>query len=340
MKPNAEAPVRRVKSCNGRVWETNVTGAAEYIFNPVFMTFFVLCVILYATLMQPSEETSLPIPAQMILWGGLIMSSLVWLFGSIWLSIYAFDRGLLKAIYTPLILLPLVLINSTLAEFVLSVFNQGFQGSYGSRVESIVQNTIILVTFDIMHERFVVPQHPRFVSSSSAIVSVGNLSEPIHTVERRVTTSPPTPVANTGTPTTVAPIPQAGSQPSAVFAADSSRPEHPKYINIARERIEACAILWIKSEDHYLNIQLKNRSLMLRGKLRTTVDELGDELGIQINRSAWVAYSAIRTVDEQTNGNVDVCLEDESIHRVASTRRLIFNQNYDRFKAAMECGAE
>lgn len=327
MTSDSNAPTRRVVSSNGRSWETNAQGAADYLFNPVFLTFFFFCVVLYATLMQPSTETRLPILAQMILWAGLMMTSLVWLFASAWLSVVAHDRGYLKAIYTPLLLVPLVFVNALMGEFVLAVFNTAFEHDVSTKIQSIVKNIIILITFDIMHERFVVPQHPKYVSGRTTVLPASAPSDPIdQPVDGKITGAPPA----------VAPSPSAEVQPSESHLSDSIGPECQKKIKIARENIKASTILWVKSEDHYLNIQLKDRSIMLRGKLRTVVDELGNQLGVQINRSAWVAFSAIRTVDEQANGNFDVYLEDESVHRVASTRRLIFKQNYDRFKAETE----
>jgi len=330
-----KTPIRRVMSTNGRYWHTNAQGAADYLFNPVFMTFFILCVVLYATLMQPSEETSLPIPAQMILWGGLIMTSLIWLTFSVWASVVAHDRGLLKALYTPLILLPLVFINSFMGEFVLSVFNEDFQGSYGSMLENIVQNSIILLAFDIMHARFVAPQHPRYVSrqvmTQHAVRPTEWKTEP-ETLER----SSPARANPEASMIRLSETERSEATQSHLDACDADLADSgcPTNIVIAREKIDASAIVWVKSEDHYLSVQMRDRNLMLRGKLSTAVDKLGDQLGFQINRSVWVAYDAIRTVYKHNNGNVEVHLDDETIYRVSSARRLLFIQNHERMKTA------
>lgn len=326
MASSSKPKVRRVVSCDGSAWKTDAQGAGDYLFNPVFMMFFFLIVILYATMMQPSEQTALPIPAQMILWGGLIMTSLVWLFVSVVASIVAYDRGLLNAIYTPLLLLPLVFINASMAQFTLSVFSAGYQGSYGSMVENISQNAIIIIVFDILHARFVAPQHPRYISDQSEVAYQGVSPSSI---------DPAADASHTGAPLDVEPVAASEEAPTESPSTESNRSEPQKYIEFAREKFEASSILWVKSEDHYLSIQLKDRNIMRRGKLRTAVDELGEHLGIQINRSVWVAFSAIRLLEEQTSGNLDVHLEDESVHRVSNSRRLMFKQNYDRFKAEM-----
>jgi len=335
MTSDNNVPVRRVMSSNGRYWDTNAQGAADYLLNPVFLTFFFFCVVLYATIMQPDVEGQLPLVAEMIVWVGLLMSSLIWLFGSTWLSVVAYDRGYIKAIYTPLLLVPLVFINAFLGEFVLSVFNTAFESDSGAKINSIIKNIIILVTFDIMHERYVVPQHPRYLPPG--------------------TTAPP---ASYWTERETAPstqnIAQAGSVSSLVGTTEGENLETdfdqvedaftgtatgagaseawPTYIELGRERIDVSSIVWIKSEDHYLSFRMTNRNLMIRGKLRTVADKLGYRLGFQINRSAWVAYDAIQEVDELKNGSLEVHLDDGTVYRVSSARRLLFIQNYERYK--------
>lgn len=323
MTSDLHGRTRRIVSSNGRSWDTTAQGAADYIFHPVFMSYFCMCVVLYATLMQPSEEATLNALAQTVLWAGLVMTALVWLFASAWLSVIALDRGLTKAIYTPLLLLPMVFINVFMGEFILSSFNSAFENSLGTQIEDVVKNVIILVTFDIMHARFVVPQHPRNVEYRATILSEAAPPEPVEIAAQSANSYAPAPVAMPSMVDTVSEI-----TPPDIHSAECQR-----HIEIAREKIDATAILWLKSEDHYLSIQLKDRNVMLRGKLRTAVDELGEHLGAQINRSVWVAFTAIRSVDEQTNGNLDVLLEDDTMFRVSNSRRLIFMQNYDRFQA-------
>lgn len=334
MTPDADRKIRRVVSSNGRVWHTNAQSAADYLFNPVFMTFFILCVVLYATLVQSNEETSIPYEARLVLWIGLVMTSLIWLYLSVSASVIAYDRGLLKAIYTPLILLPLVLMNAFMEEFVLSVLNVEFRGSYVSALEYAVRNAIILIVLDIMHGRFVVPEHPRYVDPErereNAIGPALPEPEPITEPSKNTT------LATSETSSMQADGParlKATHKPENTARAVAAKTSAPTNISIAREKIDISTIVWIKSVDHYLNLQLKDRNLMLRGKLRMVVDKLGDQLGVQINRSVWVAFDAIRNVEESENGNLEVHLEDDSCYTVAKARCLIFKQNYRRFKA-------
>jgi len=335
MNSDTEPPIRRVVSCNGRSWETNAQGAADYLFNPVFMTFFFLCVVLYTTLMQPNEETALPSMAQFFLWSGLTMSALVWLFLSAWLSVAAHDRGLTKAIYTPLLLLPLVFINALLGEFVLYIFNAAFQDDFGTKIQNIVKNIIILVAFDIMHARFVVPQHPRYVPPRSAAGPV------MHSAELAVSPSiveTPTAVPTVSEPSLSAAQDaendEATQDQDGASAVDVSKGGGQQCIFVSREKIDTSEILWIKSEDHYLSFQMTDRNLMLRGKLSAVVEKLGGQLGVQINRSVWVAFKAIESVEETTGQYIDIKLSDETSHRIASSRRLIFKLHYDTFLAA------
>jgi len=341
MKREPENKVRRVVSCSGRSWYTNAQGAADYLFNPVFMSFFFMCVMLYATLIGINAESKMPLEPRLMIWIGLVMTSLIWLFLSVVLSVIAHDRGLTKAIYMPLILLPLILINAFLEQYVLTFFNTEFVPSHVTSIEYAVRNTVIIVTLEIMHARFVAPQHPTYVVPGQSHVQP--------TMPSQTDTAP----ATADRQRMVAPA----SWGSETQSLDAATPEgaqiktpapEPKVgrekdagsVVIARETLDVAALVWIKSEDHYLSIQMKEQNLMLRGKLREVIDQLGDQFGVQINRSVWVAYAAIRSVEEQKNGTVEVHLEDENVYVVSKARLLMFKQNYERFKASVDDGAE
>lgn len=333
MKPSTDAKVRRIVSCSGRSWYSNANGAGDYLFNPVFMNYFFLCVVLYATLMQPSEAAEVPFHAQLVFWGGLIFTSLAWLFLSVSASLFAFDRGMTKAIYMPLVLLPLVMINVLVGEFMLASLSHEFEWSYGGALENFVQNTIALVAFEIMHSRFVAPHHPRYLGPE---LPPDNQTMPSHidtahaSADTQSTKQPTSWMVETQD--LDADLPEVGQIQGPVLQSEAVKEEDARKIVLAHETLDVAEIVWIKSEDHYLSVQMKDQNLMLRAKLSSTVEELGDQLGLQINRSVWVAYDAIRTVDYQTNGNVELHLDGDAAFRVSKARNLIFRQNYERFK--------
>jgi hypothetical protein len=319
---------RRVVSSDGSSFQTSASSASEYIFNHVFMVFLGLCIILYASVMETSETVELAVPAQMMIWAAVFMSSLIWLLISVWANIVLVDTGYAKFILVPAILLPMLVANVYMIEFVLAQFSTTYEDAFGSKLEFYIRTGIVLICLDIFHGRFVAPQHPTYISpdlapQSDVNVSVSGDATPVTAKERK-----PAPTISEANVTP--PAPDTGEP--------KGEPSNtgPMQIEIAKTKINACSILWIKSEDHYLNIQMTDRNVMLRGKLRAAVSKLGDDFGIQINRSFWVAFAAIQTVDEKPNGHIELHLEDNSVQRIASTRSLIFMHSYNRFTAAMD----
>lgn len=279
-------------------------------------------------MMEPSETLELAVPAQMMIWAAVFMSSLIWLLISVWVNIVLVDTGYAKFILVPAILLPLLVANVYMIEFVLAQFSTTYEDAFGSKLEFYIRTGIVLICFDIFHGRFVAPQHPTYIPpdvapqpDANALASGDGAPVEAKESEQDETLS----VQNVTPPA-----------PNAVEPTDKPLSKGPMQIEIAKTKINACSILWMKSEDHYLNIQMTDRNVMLRGKMRAAVSKLGDDFGIQINRSFWVAFAAIQTVDEKPSGHIELHLEDNTVQRIASTRSLIFMHSYGRFMAARD----
>lgn len=319
---------RRAVSSDGSSFETSASTASEYILNHVFMIFLILCVILYASVMEPSETVELALPAHMMIWAAVFMSSMIWLLIGVWANVVLVDAGYAKFICVPVILLPMLFANVYMIEFVLVQLSATYEDAFGSKLEFYIRTGIVLICFDIIHGRFVAPQHPTYISPDlapqsdvNALVSGDGAGVPAKESEQDAT------ISETNV---TSPAPDRGEPTDKPFNTGSLQ------IEIARTKINVCSILWRKSEDHYLIIQMTDRNVMLRGKLRAAVSKLGDDIGIQINRSFWVAFAAIQTVDEKPSGHIELHLEDNTVQRIASTRSLIFMHNYRRFMAARD----
>ena len=326
--------VRRVRSSDGSTWETTAQNAGEYVFTPVFMTYFVLCVLLYAMLVQPSAEMNLPRVAEFLLWSALLMSSLLWLVLSISLNVYAVDRGYVSVIFTPFILLPLIAINVYTSGFIIRQFGTGLASVYGSEAEIIFRNTVVFICFDIIHSRFVAPQHPSYVRPDQP----GGLTMNRPGPGADPTSPDPSMVGYSKTMMVQAnPVSTGGRNGDREDEPENaSLPEKPRSVEIGKEVFDAHSVLWMKSEDHYLNVQLARKTKMIRGKFRDAVDALGEDLGVQINRSVWVAYSAIRKIEEPSNGTFAVSVSDGTSFRVASTRGIMVQRGFEQYRARLE----
>lgn len=106
-------------------------------------------------------------------------------------------------------------------------------------------------------------------------------------------------------------------------------------IQIAKRLFDLSTIAFIKSEDHYLLVHHNAQNTMVRGKLREVSAKIDVAWGLQINRSIWVAYSAIVSVSEQASAPLEILLVDDSLVRVSEARRVYFKQNYEQHLAKL-----
>ena len=118
-------------------------------------------------------------------------------------------------------------------------------------------------------------------------------------------------------------IPAGGSEGAAApRPAPPSSPNPPTAtLRIGAEAIPLHALHYIRAEDHYLRIVTAGRRHLLRGRLADAEAQLDPAQGIRINRSAWIAFDAIRDLQE-TDGTLTLGLPDGRTERVAQSRRI------------------
>lgn len=63
-------------------------------------------------------------------------------------------------------------------------------------------------------------------------------------------------------------------------------------------------VLWVRADDHYLEVATAARTLFLRGRMRDAVLRLGPAAGLQVHRSWWVAKAAVLSARREGRGHV------------------------------------
>lgn len=63
-------------------------------------------------------------------------------------------------------------------------------------------------------------------------------------------------------------------------------------------------VLWVRADDHYLEVATAARTLFLRGRMRDAVLRLGPAAGLQVHRSWWVAKAAVISARREGRGHV------------------------------------
>lgn len=99
--------------------------------------------------MEPSETVELALPAHMMIWAAVFMSSMIWLLIGVWANVVLVDAGYAKFICVPVILLPMLFANVYMIEFVLVQFSATYEDAFGSKLEFYIRTGIVLICFDL-----------------------------------------------------------------------------------------------------------------------------------------------------------------------------------------------
>lgn len=312
MNAPAAANPRKVRFSDGGTFEVNIKGASDYLLDPQMIRFLFICIVLFGTLRSIDYIEGLELYPQILVWIVVFATTVLWLAVSVSINIKLVDRGFVSTIFTPLIVLPLAFLFVLPGYYVADLMNMTVENGQATALGRIVQNIIVLTAFDIFHGRFVAPMHPSYVAP-----------QPVHAVSQPVAT----PFLNPE----LRPAP-AGEDREPIPETEPVTESAVHLIEIANEKIDIAAIKFIKSEDHYLRIVLGQESLLLRGRLGETIEKIGADVGIQINRSVWIAFAEIEQVQSPAKGHTEILASDGTSFRVATSRKREFEFKFERFK--------
>lgn len=277
-----------------RFWVSSGS-AAEYMMNPAFLPFLAICIGIHAII----EEADMVFPL------------LAWQYALLWLAealaclvAFVLVRGLLGGFqalsgigfhYLPLIYVPIVAINECTAQLVFIAFGQDAFDPLSRVLVSFLRELIFIMFCDLLHFHYVVPAHPQ---------------------------------ASTTRPGDAAPAAAAApaTDPAARSATPEAAPGDTPLILLADRSVPITEILYLQSGDHYLTVVTTGGRFTLRAKLSDVAALQDDRFGMQVNRSQWVAFTAIQSMSDEPNGQIALRLADGSTATVSRSRRLIFLQ--------------
>lgn len=173
------------------VW-TRGGPAADHVFHPVMLKYVLICVLIYALLQHRDVFETMAIWQISIYWLLVTVVSTVWLFLAASVGNRLLRRQAIRFIFTPLISLPLIMVNETLFQVYL-VWALGHPfGGISSFAPYITRDFIVILLFDIQYGTFVAPHHPAYrVSDPKLDTSIATpVRVPPMPVPLRVVTAP------------------------------------------------------------------------------------------------------------------------------------------------------
>ncbi len=302
---------------------------SAYLLDPAFLQFSFLATLVFALLVRP-VVLGIDTPAQItFVWSLVFTSNLIWIGFSSSMLRWLVQWGVFRAVYTPIILVPLVF-TSHAVFYGFDYFSNTIEPTnYIPSFEMLAKSFFALICFDILHGRFVAPHHPLVLSDikpqTPYRTMIGGAAlldadTPQRAVQSRTRGA--------------AALSHVSGQRDKVgdrsdkLAAHASDTFLATAIEIGNRKFDPATIQLIRSEEHYLSIEFTNGTKLVRAKLSDATTQLGLSLGYQINRSVWVAYSQISNL-RKANGKLELELENGEVISVTRTRQEAFLRSYD-----------
>jgi hypothetical protein len=295
--------------------------AVDYFLHPAFLRFVMLSIGVYALMDQSNEAQILVGWQHPVMWLATaltVISGLILMGG---LALQLHRRGILRRIYTPFLMLPIIILAEVTEQSVLQLFQAGDWKTLPQAVTDLTRDMMVIMLLDVMHALYVVPNHPRASLDASGQAD----AEPVGQVQKQAAQ----PVQPTTGGALEAPVLEKVTEAS--DRTESSA--EGETVRIADRNFPIGDIQSIRTEDHYLNVVTRASRSMLRAKLSDLGGLHDGRHGVQINRSQWVSFAAIASVIDEENGQVTLHLANGDSATVSRTRRLVFMQLFNSHRA-------
>lgn len=294
-KSTGNSPVFR--ATDGTMFYVPGDSSVDYVLHPVFLHFFAVAVLVFVALDQ-SNASSLPTGWHIaISWIIIAFVAIVWLAALTSLQLALWRKGWIRAFYTPIYLVPMVII----ADFARTGYETFITGVPFDRLSpldiNVARDCFAVLLFDVLHARYVTRVHPLAVSADLQARTPAPL----------LTTPPPDVAAAAAPPDPAEAVPRVTAQ-------------------IGTATFDLADLLTVRTRDHRVEVTTPDGTSLHRARLSDIAELQDPRFGLQVNRSVWVAFAAIADVDEPEPGQIDIRLRTGDVERVARPRLHAFRQ--------------
>lgn len=316
----------RIRSVDGTAYRITSDSMTDYILHPVFLRFLALVIAIYALLDQRSDMQSLGGWTVILPWVAVACVVLGWLV--LWSPLvqYLLRNGWITRLYTPVLLMPMILFTELAVQSVLVLLGAADWSTFGDTAQRMARDMVVVNLIDMVHGHYVVTAHPlacpETVSAPSQDPSSGRIT-PLPPPDEHPAPEPAADLAGEAP----APLPPAPARPS-------DRPDGGAMVQIGPAVLPLSSILLIRTEDHYVGVTTRTGKALHRAKMADIPELHSGIAGMQINRSVWIAYAAIKEVIDADNRQVVVSLITGDEERVSKPRIFAFRQSYAKYLSA------
>lgn len=340
-----EQHIVRLRSVDGMLFHLKFASISEYFFTGVFLRFIgiflaLVSMVLFVVLMifeYPDGDIGLSLVGAVtslaMFMFYVVAAVMFWLVFVGEILFRLFKRRILKTIYTPFLYLPFVPV------FLIFISYNGVSPFTESAVIQLLFFIFIFAILDVAHAHFVAPLHSKFVGNPDD-KPAANLN--FDTVEKGAE-----PHLKIGQPLLKSEVSKLPANLKSQQPEQSTKEEFNPNLDESVDPLNAIIeigdegfirkdIRWIESQDHYLKVQVKSKSVMVRANLSDVVSQLHLSDGVQVNRSLWVSHVEIKDLQEVKSGRLELKLQNGETVIVPNTRSRLVRQNYGLYRKSIE----
>lgn len=327
-----------LRFAHGVTYRLRSDSLADYLLAPIFLKFMAIAIALIVILqVRPTTANMLGL-VSIFQWVTFIGGTLLCLFcfGAICIALK--NVGLIKTVYTPFICVPSMLLTEYVTQEALFILWGVPRMTGEETIMNISQMSGVVILLDILYGTFVAPVHPQSVQAPAAQtgrpqslawgtklpVTAMSFDTGVYdrmTLAEVAQNAPPSPEAAI-VPTEQADAAAPPRSPPKIRIRENIRPTtlmRPAIL-IGTERVALDSLVSITAEDHYLRITNLDGKQMIRGKLANVVEQLDPDLGVQVNRSVWVARAQISHAQNEDSRKLTLFMTDGTEVTVARPR--------------------
>lgn len=328
----------KMRSIDGNVYFITCKNPIDYVLHRDFIRFVIIVCAFYALAHGDTDVPGVTGWPYVAIWTMVFSFVILWLVLSGKFTEYLIKKKYITEVWTALLLFPLNLIIEFSVQVMMYWFVDQPLKTWGVVLADLTRDFSVLLLMDLLHGHYVVAQHP-YARNSRVYSSEGldgQHNPPPNSLafdQRDDQRLEPAGIASAARRTSVE-----GHGDSKALGAQiigevelSTAVLRHESVKVGTDTYVLKDIQVIRIEDHYLNITTTSGRSMQRAKL-SLIDKLHTgSFGIQINRSIWVAFSAIKDVQPAKNGQILLILINGDEELVAKPRVYAFRHAFRSF---------
>ncbi len=318
----------RLRFAHGAAFRLKSDSLPDYLLAPLFLKFIAISVAIIVLLHErPGAGPSVG-ASYVFSWVSITAGTLLSFFALGAVSVSLKNLGFIRTIYTPLITLPSVLLAEYLAQTALAVLWGWPAIGLDALIVHLSKICAAVLLLDVLYGSFVAPSHPQTVTP---------VPQPAPEDAPQAARSIDAPLAaDLAAPQADGPVPPRPQMK--IRVTENIRPVTPMKpsIQLGADRVPMDAIRSITVEDHYLRIATVQNVLLIRGKLASVVEQLGPEVGLQVNRSVWLARAHVSHAERGRDTGMVVILQDGTAVAVSRARVPVLKDSFRRWNIALK----